>query len=72
MYSLHVSGVLLPHAQPTGRSSYKWLVSIKRDQATANSGIVVELKLEDFAVCKIKALAGMEFKSIEQSLAFGW
>jgi hypothetical protein len=24
------------------------LVSFKRDQATANSGIVVELKLEDF------------------------
>jgi uncharacterized FAD-dependent dehydrogenase len=46
---------------------YKWLVSIKRDQATANSGIVVELKLEDFKpFAKYGALAGMEFKSIEQ------
>jgi uncharacterized FAD-dependent dehydrogenase len=40
----------------------------KRDQSTANSGIVVELKLEDFkAYAKYGALAGMEFqKSIEQ------
>jgi uncharacterized FAD-dependent dehydrogenase len=39
----------------------------KRDQSTANSG-VVELKLEDFkAYAKYGALAGMEFqKSIEQ------
>jgi uncharacterized FAD-dependent dehydrogenase len=39
----------------------------KRDQSTANSGIVVELK-EDFkAYAKYGALAGMEFqKSIEQ------
>jgi uncharacterized FAD-dependent dehydrogenase len=40
----------------------------KRDQATANSGIVVELKLEDFKpFAKFGALAGMEFqKAIEQ------
>jgi uncharacterized FAD-dependent dehydrogenase len=39
----------------------------KRDQATANSGIVVELKLEDFKpFAKHGALAGLEFKSIEQ------
>ncbi len=40
----------------------------KRDQATANSGIVIELKLEDFKpFAKFGALAGMEFqKSIEQ------
>jgi uncharacterized FAD-dependent dehydrogenase len=40
----------------------------KRDQATANSGIVVELKLEDFKpFAKFGALAGLEFqKSIEQ------
>jgi hypothetical protein len=35
----------------------------KRDQATANSGIVVELKLEDFKpFAKHGALAGLEFK----------
>jgi uncharacterized FAD-dependent dehydrogenase len=40
----------------------------KRDQTTANSGIVIELKLEDFKpFAKFGALAGMEFqKSIEQ------
>jgi hypothetical protein len=38
----------------------------KRDQATANSGIVVELKLEDFKpFAKHGALAGLEFH-IEQ------
>jgi uncharacterized FAD-dependent dehydrogenase len=35
----------------------------KRDQATANSGIVVELKLEDFKpFAKHGALAGLEFQ----------
>jgi hypothetical protein len=49
------------HTSPW-RSSDKWLVSIW-DQSTANSGIVVELKLEDFkAYAKYGALAGMEFK----------
>src|SRR5690606_3086392 len=40
----------------------------KRDQATANSGIVVELRLEDFKpFAKFGPLAGMEFqKDIEQ------
>jgi uncharacterized FAD-dependent dehydrogenase len=40
----------------------------KRDQATANSGIVVELRLEDFKPFeKFGPLAGMEFqKAIEQ------
>jgi uncharacterized FAD-dependent dehydrogenase len=37
----------------------------KRDQSTANSGIVVELKLEDFkAYAKYGALAGMEFQRV--------
>jgi hypothetical protein len=54
--------VLLPHAQPI-RRWFKWLVSIKRDQATANSGIVVELKLEDFKpFAKYGALAGWNSK----------
>lgn len=40
----------------------------KRDQLTANSGIVVELKLEDFkSFAKFGPLAGLEFqKTIEQ------
>jgi uncharacterized FAD-dependent dehydrogenase len=59
-------GVIAPCATSPG-SSDKWSPS-KRDQSTANSGIVVELKLEDFkAYAKYGALAGMEFqKSIEQ------
>jgi uncharacterized FAD-dependent dehydrogenase len=36
----------------------------KRDQSTANSGIVVELKLEDFKAYKYGALAGMEFQRV--------
>jgi uncharacterized FAD-dependent dehydrogenase len=41
----------------------------KRDQSTANSGIVVELKLEDFkAYAKYGAL-GMEFQRVSSK---GW
>jgi hypothetical protein len=41
-------GVLLPHAQPI-REKVQMAGLHQRDQATANSGIVVELKLEDFS-----------------------
>jgi uncharacterized FAD-dependent dehydrogenase len=52
----------------SGRSSYQRLVAFKAGSSTANSGIVVELKLEDFKpFAKFGALAGMEFqKAIEQ------
>jgi hypothetical protein len=65
--------VLLPRNQ-SGRNGYKWLVSpSKEDQATANSGIVVELKLEDFKPFA-NGVLWLEWnsKSIEQKLAFGW
>ena len=61
-------GVIAPCAtSPSEVVTNGWSPS-KRDQATANSGIVIELKLEDFKpFAKFGALAGMEFqKSIEQ------
>src|SRR6478752_3516159 len=70
MYSFCMcpGGVIAPCATSPGEVvTNSWSPS-KRDQATANSGIVVELKLEDFKpFAKFGALAGMEFqKSIEQ------
>ncbi len=62
-------GVIAPCAtSPCEVVTNGWSPS-KRDQPTSNSGIVVELKLEDFATFKYKgALAGMEFqKQIEQN-----
>jgi uncharacterized FAD-dependent dehydrogenase len=46
----------------------------KQDQSTANSGIVVELKLEDFkAYAKYMVLwPAWNFKIIEQRLASSW
>lgn len=61
-------GIIAPCAtKPDEVVTNGWSPS-KRDQATANSGIVLELKLEDFKpFAKFGALAGMEFqKSIEQ------
>jgi hypothetical protein len=46
--------------------------SPSKDQATANSGIVVELKLEDFRLQNTVLWLEWNSKSIEQSLAFGW
>jgi hypothetical protein len=55
------------------RSSDKWLVSSKRDQSTANSGIVVELKLEDFKAYAKYGVAGMEFQRVSsKGLASSW
>lgn len=70
MYSFCMcpGGVIAPCATSPGEVVTNGWSPSKRDQATANSGIVVELKLEDFkAFAKFGPLAGMEFqKSIEQ------
>jgi uncharacterized protein len=70
MYSFCMcpGGVIAPCATSTGEVVTNGWSPSKRDQATANSGIVIELKLEDFKpFIKFGALAGMEFqKSIEQ------
>ncbi len=70
MYSFCMcpGGVIAPCATSQGEVVTNGWSPSKRDQSTANSGIVVELKLEDFKpFAKFGALAGMEFqKSIEQ------
>jgi uncharacterized FAD-dependent dehydrogenase len=70
MYSFCMcpGGVIAPCATSPGEVVTNGWSPSKRDQETANSGIVVELKLEDFKpFAKFGALAGMEFqKSIEQ------
>lgn len=61
-------GVIAPCATSPGEVVTNGWSPSKRDQPTSNSGIVVELKLEDFKdFAKFGALAGMEFqKAIEQ------
>ncbi|BFM42244.1 FAD-binding protein [Flavobacterium sp. CFS9] len=70
MYSFCMcpGGVIAPCATSPGEVVTNGWSPSKRDQVTANSGIVIELKLEDFRpFAKFGALAGMEFqKSIEQ------
>ena len=70
MYSFCMcpGGVIAPCATSPGEVVTNGWSPSKRDQATANSGIVVELKLEDFKpFAMFGALAGMEFqKSIEK------
>jgi uncharacterized FAD-dependent dehydrogenase len=70
MYSFCMcpGGVIAPCATSPGEVVTNGWSPSKRDQATANSGIVIELNLEDFKpFAKFGALAGMEFqKSIEQ------
>ena len=70
MYSFCMcpGGVIAPCATSPGEVVTNGWSPSKRDQATANSGIVVELKLEDFhPYKKFGPLAGMEFqKAIEQ------
>ena len=70
MYSFCMcpGGVIAPCATAPGEVVTNGWSPSKRDQATANSGIVVELKLEDFKPFeKFGPLAGVEFqKSIEQ------
>ena len=71
MYSFCMcpGGVIAPCATSPGEVVTNGWSPSKRDQITANSGIVVELKLEDFKpFAKFGALAGMEFqKNIEQT-----
>ena len=70
MYSFCMcpGGVIAPCATSPGEIVTNGWSPSKRDQSTANSGIVVELKLEDFKPYqKFGPLAGMEFqKAIEQ------
>ncbi|RXR33051.1 FAD-binding protein [Flavobacterium piscinae] len=70
MYSFCMcpGGVIAPCSTSPGEVVTNGWSPSKRDQATANSGIVVELKLEDFKpFAKFGPLAGMEFqKAIEQ------
>ncbi len=70
MYSFCMcpGGIIAPCATSPGELVTNGWSPSKRDQATANSGIVVELKPEDFAPFKqFGALAGLEFqKNIEQ------
>lgn len=70
MYSFCMcpGGVIAPCATSPGEVVTNGWSPSKRDQLTANSGIVIELQLEDFKpFAKFGALAGMEFqKSIEQ------
>ena len=62
-------GVIAPCATAPGEVVTNGWSPSKRDQSTSNSGIVVELKLEDFAAYqKFGPLAGVEFqKKIEQT-----
>ncbi|MFD2909729.1 NAD(P)/FAD-dependent oxidoreductase [Flavobacterium ardleyense] len=70
MYSFCMcpGGVIAPCATSPGEVVTNGWSPSKRDQPTGNSGIVVELKMEDFKPFeKFGPLAGMEFqKSIEQ------
>lgn len=70
MYSFCMcpGGVIAPCATAPGEVVTNGWSPSKRDQATANSGIVVELKAEDFKpYAKFGPLAGLEFqKAIEQ------
>ncbi len=71
MYSFCMcpGGVIAPCATAEGEVVTNGWSPSKRDQITANSGIVVELKLEDFAPFKkFGPLAGVQFqKKIEQN-----
>ena len=71
MYSFCMcpGGVIAPCATSPGEVVTNGWSPSKRDQATANSGIVIELKLEDYKPYeKFGALAGLEFqKSIEKN-----
>lgn len=70
MYSFCMcpGGVIAPCATSPGEVVTNGWSPSKRDQATANSGIVVELRLPDFTKYGDSPLAAMEFqKSIEQT-----
>ncbi|MCF4101283.1 FAD-dependent oxidoreductase [Gillisia sp. M10.2A] len=70
MYSFCMcpGGVIAPCATSPGEVVTNGWSPSKRDQGTANSGIVVELRLPDFQQYGSSPLAGMYFqKSIEQT-----
>lgn len=70
MYSFCMcpGGVIAPCATSPGEVVTNGWSPSKRDQPTANSGIVVELRMSDFVPFGNSALAGMQFqKSIEQT-----
>jgi hypothetical protein len=70
MYSFCMcpGGVIAPCATSPGEVVTNGWSPSKRDQPTANSGIVIELRMNDFAAFGNSALAGMQFqKSIEQT-----
>jgi hypothetical protein len=70
MYSFCMcpGGVIAPCATSPGEVVTNGWSPSKRDQPTANSGIVIELRMSDFAAFGNSALAGMQFqKSIEQT-----
>jgi uncharacterized protein len=69
MYSFCMcpGGIIAPCATSPGEVVTNGWSPSRRDQPTANSGIVVELRLPDFKAFGNSALAGMNFqKSIEQ------
>ncbi len=73
MYSFCMcpGGVIAPCATSPGEVVTNGWSPSKRDQSTANSGIVVELKLEDFKpYAKFGALAGMEFQKATEQKAW--
>lgn len=70
MYSFCMcpGGIIAPCATSPGEVVTNGWSPSKRDQPTANSGIVVELRLKDFASFGTSALAGMNFqKNVEQT-----
>lgn len=70
MYSFCMcpGGIIAPCATSPGEVVTNGWSPSKRDQPTANSGIVVELRLNDFKAFGNSPLAGMHFqKSIEQT-----
>ena len=73
MYSFCMcpGGVIAPCATADGEVVTNGWSPSKRDQATANSGIVVELRLEDFKPYeKFGPLAGMEFQKVIEQKAW--
>lgn len=73
MYSFCMcpGGVIAPCATSPGEVVTNGWSPSKRDQKTANSGIVVELKLDDFKpFSKFGALAGMEFQKVIEQKAW--
>jgi uncharacterized FAD-dependent dehydrogenase len=64
-------GIVAPCATSPGEVVTNGWSPSKRDQSTANSGIVVELRMEDFKeFAKFGPLAGVEFQKVIEQKAF--